>query len=197
MAYGTILGQTPTASSVSYNNASTSSIITGTNVQQAIDQLFQSVSNGKSLIASAITDMGVSTSASDSFGTMADNIREIVSGSGPFSEIILLTQYTPSVSSGSISPTVMNIQSYMNQQRIVAKDGDCSFAWPASYKFFEDGNDYRLNGAVCYTTQQGTYWGGSFRNEVNSYTYPWCPLISSIRGGYTYNIYYCVAAESL
>lgn len=80
MAYGTILGQTPTASNVSYNNASTSSIITGTNVQQAIDQLFQSVSNGKSLIASAITDKGVSTSASDSFATMAENIGKISTG---------------------------------------------------------------------------------------------------------------------
>lgn len=80
MAYGTILGQTPTASNVSYNNASTSSIITGTNVQQAIDQLFTSVSNGKQQIASAITDKGVSTSASDSFATMAENIGKIVSG---------------------------------------------------------------------------------------------------------------------
>ena len=82
MAYGTILGQTPTASNVSYNNSSTSSIITGTNVQQAIDQLFTSVSNGKQQIASAITDKGVSTSASDSFATMAENIGKISTGIG-------------------------------------------------------------------------------------------------------------------
>lgn len=74
MAYGAILGQTPTASNVTYNNSQTSSIITGTNVQQAIDQLFTSVSNGKAQIASAITDKGVSTSASDSFAQMATNI---------------------------------------------------------------------------------------------------------------------------
>lgn len=80
MAYGTILGQNPTAQNTLYNNTQTSSIITANNVQGAIDQLFQSVSNGKSQIASAITDKGVSTSASDSFGTMADNIREIESG---------------------------------------------------------------------------------------------------------------------
>lgn len=80
MAYGAILGQTPTASNVTYNNSQTSSIITGTNVQQAIDQLFTSVSNGKAQIASAITDKGVSTSANDSFAQMAANIGQIESG---------------------------------------------------------------------------------------------------------------------
>lgn len=85
MAYGSILGQTPTipsnpttiATNVSYNNSQTSSVITGNNVQTAIDQLFTSVSNGKSLIASAITDMGISTSSSDTFQTMANNIKNI------------------------------------------------------------------------------------------------------------------------
>lgn len=77
MAYGAILGQTPTASNVAYNNSQTSSIITGNNVQQAIDQLFTSVSNGKSLIAGAITDKGVSTSANDTFQQMATNIESI------------------------------------------------------------------------------------------------------------------------
>lgn len=82
MAYGAILGQTPTASNVTYNNSQTSSIITGTNVQQAIDQLFTSVSNGKALIAGAITDKGVSTSASDTFQQMATNIGQIETGVG-------------------------------------------------------------------------------------------------------------------
>lgn len=68
------------ATNVSYSNSSTSSIITGDNVQLAIDQLFQSVSNGKSQIASAITDMGVSTSGSASFSTMASNIKNIKTG---------------------------------------------------------------------------------------------------------------------
>ena len=85
MAYGAILGQTPIipenpktiATNVTYNNSQTSSIITGTNVQQAIDQLFTSVSNGKQQIASAITDKGVSTSGTDSFATMSENIGKI------------------------------------------------------------------------------------------------------------------------
>lgn len=80
MAYGSILGQNPTAQNTLYNNAQTSSIITANNVQGAIDQLFTSVSNGKQQIASAITDKGVSTSASDTFATMAENIGKISTG---------------------------------------------------------------------------------------------------------------------
>ena len=47
-----------------------------------VNNLFQSVSNGKSQIAGAITDKGVSTSANDSFSTMANNIRAISTSSG-------------------------------------------------------------------------------------------------------------------
>ena len=84
MAYGAIIGQTPTvqasAEMTSYNNDNTSSVISADNVQGAIDQLFTSVSNGKSQIASAITGMGVSTSANDSFAQMATNIGNIETG---------------------------------------------------------------------------------------------------------------------
>ena len=63
------------AEDVSYDNSS--SWATATNLQDAMDEVFQSVSNGKELIADAITDKGVSTSASDSFQTMATNISSI------------------------------------------------------------------------------------------------------------------------
>lgn len=46
------------------------------------DELFQSVSNGKGLLASAITDMGVTTLATDTFEVMANNIRKIASSGG-------------------------------------------------------------------------------------------------------------------
>lgn len=67
-----------TASNVSYSN--TTSGMTSGNVQGAIDELFQSVSEGKSLIAAAVTDKGVETAATDSFATMAGNIGQISSG---------------------------------------------------------------------------------------------------------------------
>lgn len=47
-----------------------------------MNNLFQSVSNGKSQIAGAITDKGVPTSANDSYSTMASNIRAIPTGGG-------------------------------------------------------------------------------------------------------------------
>ena len=49
------------------------------NLQNEINSLKTSVSNGKSAVASAITDKGVSTSATATFDTMARNIRNIAS----------------------------------------------------------------------------------------------------------------------
>lgn len=47
-----------------------------------VKEVFQSVSNGKSLVASAITDKGVQTDAAAAFQEMAANIRQIESGGG-------------------------------------------------------------------------------------------------------------------
>lgn len=68
------------ASDISFDN--TISGMTADDVQDAIDEVFTSVSNGKTLIADAITDKGVPTSASDSFSTMATNISNISGSSG-------------------------------------------------------------------------------------------------------------------
>lgn len=97
MAYGMVLGQTPKspkANEVEYSNASTSALITSNNVQGAIDQLFTSVSNGKNKIAGAITDKGVSTSATDSFDVMAGNIGKIPVGPNISSGLIDISDVT-------------------------------------------------------------------------------------------------------
>jgi hypothetical protein len=47
-------------------------------VDLEMDQLFQSVSNGKTLVAGAITDKGVNTSPTDTFAVMAGKIDAIV-----------------------------------------------------------------------------------------------------------------------
>lgn len=52
-----------------------------TSLNTKTNELFQSVSNGKQLIAEAITDKGVNTSANDSYSTMATNIRNIKTSS--------------------------------------------------------------------------------------------------------------------
>ncbi len=44
-----------------------------------VKEVFQSVSNGKQLVASAITDKGVNTEATDTFEIMAENIKGISS----------------------------------------------------------------------------------------------------------------------
>ena len=64
-----------TAEQASYSNTTTHS--TATTVQGVIDELFTSVSNGKTSLASAITDKGQSTSPTDSFSAMATKISNI------------------------------------------------------------------------------------------------------------------------
>ena len=54
---------------------------TAQDVKGAINEVFQNVSNGKQLIATAITDKGVNTSSDDTFQTMATNIGKISGGS--------------------------------------------------------------------------------------------------------------------
>lgn len=50
---------------------------TSDNVEDALKEVFQSVSSGKELIATAITDKNVPTSSNDTFQTMASNINNI------------------------------------------------------------------------------------------------------------------------
>ena len=71
---------TPSAADVPFAPGSTG--MTATDVQDAITELFTSVSDGKTLIAGAITDKGVSTSVTDTFQQMAENIEAIETGGG-------------------------------------------------------------------------------------------------------------------
>jgi len=50
------------------------------NLQEDMTELKNSVSDGKALVASAITDKGVATASDASFGVMASNIRNIPTG---------------------------------------------------------------------------------------------------------------------
>lgn len=68
------------AEQVGYNNEGTG--LTATNVQDAVTELFTSVSEGKAAIAAAITDKGVETAADATFQQMAGNIEQISAGGG-------------------------------------------------------------------------------------------------------------------
>lgn len=80
-------GGATSASDISYDGIESGSV--STNVQDAIDELFISVSEGKSLIASAVTDKGVETAADASFETIAENISQISSVPSGVSKITL------------------------------------------------------------------------------------------------------------
>lgn len=68
------------ANDVEFNNTGTG--MESTNVQDALEEVFQSVSDGKEYLAEKITDKGVPTSASDTFIQMGDNVELIPSGGG-------------------------------------------------------------------------------------------------------------------
>ena len=94
--------------------------------RELLEQCFQSVSNGKALVASAITDKKVATDATATFEEMAKNISEIALGSGNATAPDVLTgktftnddgiEYTGSMTNnGSISKTITpstNTQTY-------------------------------------------------------------------------------------
>lgn len=69
-----------TASDVSYSSTSTG--MSAANVQEAVDELFTSVSDGKAIVASAVTDMGITTAEDATFSTIAANVKKISAGSG-------------------------------------------------------------------------------------------------------------------
>ena len=77
-----------------------------------MNSCFQSVSEGKSAIASAITDKGVSTASDATFQTMASNIDSIISGSGKYevydSPGMSFWALTPETTSGTRSQTISN-----------------------------------------------------------------------------------------
>lgn len=78
---------------------------TATNVKGAITELFQSASNGKILIANAITGKGIATNANDSFQTMATNIENIVINN---SSVVESGSFTPEDSLSSYTITTNN-----------------------------------------------------------------------------------------
>ena len=55
-------------------------------VTEKLNEVFQSVSDGKSKVAAAITDKGVNTAADATFDIMAENIKNI-EGSGIFQDM--------------------------------------------------------------------------------------------------------------
>lgn len=80
-------------------------------MQDDMKEVFQSVSDGKELIASAITDKGILTKSDATYQTMADNIHAISSGDVPkVSEIQTeIAQEVSVIDTIEVSPCLINI----------------------------------------------------------------------------------------
>ena len=65
------------AEQVSFDKTNTN--LSSENVQDSIDEIALDLKNGKQLISAAITNKGIETKDTDSFATMADNIKKITS----------------------------------------------------------------------------------------------------------------------
>ena len=55
-------------------------LTTSKEITSAINEVFTNVSNGKQIVANAITDKGIVTNENDTFAIMAQNIRDIETG---------------------------------------------------------------------------------------------------------------------
>lgn len=121
MAYGGLVGQSSAeAENISYNNNNTSTIIKSDNVQGAIDQLFTSVSEGKSLVAKAVTDKGVQTALDATFEKIAENVGKIrgtTSFDKKFAKI-----YNPIYSQAYTLGRGLKIQ-FVDNKRIILQSG--------------------------------------------------------------------------
>ena len=142
----------------------------GQTVEAKLNEVFQSVSNGKSLIASAITDKGITTAADATFQIMATNIGKISSGSGQSISNVL---YTKSCSNNifrvlsktklSENPTVSNISLYINDTLFPITE----FTKINDYEFHLSGDFSALseNDSVVISTNSGLY----FDSNITSY----------------------------
>lgn len=67
----------------------------GAATKEEVEELKTSVSEGKALIAAAVTDRGVETATDATFATMANNIKDIkISTEGSEYEYVLLIPFT-------------------------------------------------------------------------------------------------------
>lgn len=140
------------------------------NIQNELEEVFQSVSNGKTLIASAITDKGVTTSNDVTFKQMADNIRLIEGGTG-----------------GGIE--VGETPIYKGEYRLVFSD-DFTSPYLLNKDKWDDG--YLKTWTAEQSDQQKTHYNlksGSIELYTDSTMKPWCPeydganIVSALQTG--------------
>ena len=116
-----------------------------------LNEVKTSVSNGKSAVASAITDKGVSTSATASFNTMASNIRNI----NQYSPVLVYTNTNVSAGiqdNSSITLSNVNFNAFLIE-----------FKYTTIQAYFNDGSPCgdKDNSAIIYYTKTQLNTGGA------------------------------------
>ena len=117
-----------------------------TTLETQVSELFQSVSNGKTLVANAITGKGVSTSSTATFATMATNIGKI---GGSKEE----TKSYNNTSAG-ISPITLTFSANVLGIKQVIPPSDMAYITPQT-----SANMFRIEGKsiTIYVTGSGTW----------------------------------------
>jgi len=134
-------------------------------ISAKLNEVFQSVSNGKSLIASAITGKGITTDADATFETMANNI-DLISGGGALNNVLTVTSnntdkmtFTSKIAlSTDIDNSLLNVDfSYES----ITRNNDYDF---------ELSGDFSLISSFSIETLPGFFYDESF-TSVNVFNF--------------------------
>ena len=130
-------------------------------LQTELNSLKSSVSEGKSLVAAAVTDKGVTTAADAAFQTIADNIGKIVTASG-----LAVKQY---VTKENVSGHYMTSVGWEATASGLTKITDCLVALVGSDIIF-----WAANGNLVFTDSTGnetpTLGGSAVKVNGNVFT---------------------------
>ncbi len=164
-AIGVIAATTISSKNVTYQDKT---------VNNALDELYNEATTGKELVAAAITNKGIATTASDTYETMATNINSLnvvntdkmgksvllgTTTSGTTTNVISHPDYKISdfryiyieISVGDIYPAMTPVELFKNRSVAVT---------------YADSNNYKFNAIARYKSETETY----LYNTSNYYT---------------------------
>lgn len=151
--------------------------------QVDLDACFQSVSEGKSLIAAAVTDKGVPTAADDTFQVIAENIQKIQSSDG----LYLYNTFTAlDVPEEYASRLILYASDLFNMENV---EYTAAAIW---------GDDTRYYGVVsCWNTNSGkqSLVGSSLLSAITTSYYK--DRIEIYATGWSFNVGGFVVAKAL
>lgn len=123
--------------------------------QDDYDTLFQSVSNGKALVADAITGKGVTTSPTAEFATMATNISRISSGKGYAEGTYTSTSSPQTIAVGFDAGVVIVSGAGINMLKVVSNSISGYMSGKGMY-MVDGTNIYNISGQAYNVTRNTT-----------------------------------------